>query len=67
MTDPNTATTNIATAIIRHNILYALRSDLRLTLPSIRSGTTNHNIKLIIIVTIILFLIWAGSHIPPAQ
>ena len=64
---PNAATTKMATAMIRHNIRYALRSDLRFTLPSIRRGTTNHNIKLIIIVTIILFLIWAGSHIPPAQ
>ena len=67
MTDPKTATTRMATAIILHNNLYALRSDFRFTLPSIRRGTTNHNIKLIIIVTIILFLIWAGSHIPPAQ
>ena len=67
MTDPKTATTRMATAIILHNNLYALRSDFRFTLPSIRRGTTNHNIKLIIIVTIIFFLYGqvAINRLPP--
>ena len=55
MTDPNTATAKMATANILHNNLYALRSDLRFTLPSIRRGTTNQRIKLIIIDRIMLF------------
>ena len=55
MTDPNTATAKMATANILHSNLYALRSDLRLTLPSIRRGTTNQRIKLIIIYRIIDF------------
>ena len=59
--EPNTAKANIATAIILHKILYALRSDLRLTLPSIRRGTTNQRIKLIII-DITMFLFLAGGY-----
>ena len=55
MTDPNTATAKMATANILHNNLYALRSDLRFTLPSIRRGTTNQRIKLIRIDRIMLF------------
>ena len=43
---PNTTTTIIAIAMILHNNRYALRSDLRFTLPSMRSGTTNQRIKL---------------------
>jgi hypothetical protein len=54
MTDPNTATANMAIAIILHNSLYALRSDLRFTLPSISRGTTNQRTKLNIKVKIMM-------------